>query len=69
MPNLNIAYSRNGYFEQDEEFVSKVNIDRIIKQQLYKQHGLNVVYNETQNFEFLVLRDGQTILFRIEIND
>lgn len=30
---------------------------------------LNVVYNETQNFEFLVLRDGQTILFRIEIND
>lgn len=36
--------------EQDPEYVSKVNVDRIIENHLYKQHKLNVVYNDLTKY-------------------
>lgn len=36
--------------EQDPDYVSKVNVDRIIENHLYKQHNINVVYNDLTKY-------------------
>lgn len=36
--------------EADVDYVSKVNVDRLIESHLYKQHYLNVVYNDLTKY-------------------
>lgn len=36
--------------EQDPDYVSRVNVDKIIQKHLYKQHYLNVVYNDLTKY-------------------
>lgn len=36
--------------EEDDDYVSKVNVDRIIDNHLYKQHNINVVYNDLTKY-------------------
>ncbi|MCQ3907429.1 MAG: hypothetical protein MJ219_01400 [Mycoplasmoidaceae bacterium] len=36
--------------EQDPDYVSRVNVNAIINNYLYKQHSLNVVYNDLTKY-------------------
>jgi len=52
--NLNGIYSSTRLvfeaLEKDEEYKSRVDVDKFIKAHLYKQHSINVVYNDLTKY-------------------
>lgn len=49
----NVVCSTKDVFElleKDKEYTSKVNVDKIIDSKLYKQHFINVVYNDLTKY-------------------
>lgn len=54
--------------EQDEDYVSRVDVDRIIKNHLYKQHLSNVVYNDLTKYIIQNYRELQGIYKKYSTN-